>query len=228
MDYKFSPQLDILPHGQLFLWDELIDIPEQFTLYGGTAVALHLGHRESIDFDFFSNEGLNIDRLLTDIPFMSDARVIQREPEALSVIVDRGNRVKVSFFGHLNLKQIEEPLISEDNDLKIASLRDLAATKVKVIQDRGEAKDYIDIYHLSKNGLALEEALAGARHVYGRQFNALSSLKALAYFGDGDLKTLSPEIKQHLSKISSEIDLQKLSALEKEVTQTRRPTQDRS
>lgn len=228
MDKTFSPQLDILPHGQRLLWDELIDIPEQFTLYGGTAVALHLGHRESIDFDFFSNERLNIDKLLSDIPFMNEARVIQREPESLSVIVDRGNRVKVSFFGNLNLKQIEDPKISGDNDLKIASLRDLAATKVKVMQDRGEAKDYIDIYHLSKNGIKLDDALAGARYVYGRQFNPLPSLKALAYFGDGDLKTLSPEIKQHLSTISTQVDLQKLPSLEKQFKHTRNLSQDRS
>ena len=49
----FAPKLDILPTAQRRLWEELKAIPAAFTLYGGTAIALHLGHRQSIDFDFF-------------------------------------------------------------------------------------------------------------------------------------------------------------------------------
>ena len=50
----FSPRLDILPAPQLQLWAELGTVPPAFVLYGGTALALHLGHRQSVDFDFFS------------------------------------------------------------------------------------------------------------------------------------------------------------------------------
>ena len=49
----FHPKLGILPRAQRRFWDELADVPPEFTLYGGTAVALHLGHRESVDFNFF-------------------------------------------------------------------------------------------------------------------------------------------------------------------------------
>ena len=48
--------LNILPAEQRILWNELQSTPEHFALYGGTALALFLGHRQSIDFDFFSNE----------------------------------------------------------------------------------------------------------------------------------------------------------------------------
>src|SRR6202034_2462988 len=50
---KFSPHLEILPPAQRELWRELDQVPAEFTLYGGTAIALHLGHRQSVDFDFF-------------------------------------------------------------------------------------------------------------------------------------------------------------------------------
>jgi Nucleotidyl transferase AbiEii toxin, Type IV TA system len=52
---SFTPKLEILPAAQRLLWQELGAIPGGFTLYGGTAIALHLGHRQSIDFDFFGD-----------------------------------------------------------------------------------------------------------------------------------------------------------------------------
>lgn len=54
MAQDFKPRLDILPPSQRRLWGELINVPKTFTLYGGTAIALQLGHRASVDFDFFS------------------------------------------------------------------------------------------------------------------------------------------------------------------------------
>ena len=50
----FKPRLDILPPAQRALWSEVDATPEHFTLYGGTALALRLGHRQSLDFAFFS------------------------------------------------------------------------------------------------------------------------------------------------------------------------------
>ncbi len=52
--HTFNPRLDILPAPQRRLWTELHEVPRNFVLYGGTAIALRLGHRQSIDFDFFS------------------------------------------------------------------------------------------------------------------------------------------------------------------------------
>ena len=55
MEEIFHPRLDILPPEQRRLWNELGSVPTEFVLYGGTAIALHLGHRDSVDFDFFAN-----------------------------------------------------------------------------------------------------------------------------------------------------------------------------
>ena len=89
MTQSFVPRLDILPPPQRRLWDELSEVPREFVLYGGTALALHLGHRRSVDFDFFSDRPLDARRLAPAIPFLKTATVTQREPSTFSCVVDR-------------------------------------------------------------------------------------------------------------------------------------------
>jgi len=59
MPVTFEPRLDILPESQRRLWPELDAVPSDFVLYGGTGLALQLGHRASEDFDFFSSSGFD-------------------------------------------------------------------------------------------------------------------------------------------------------------------------
>src|ERR1700722_3419739 len=101
------------------------EVPKEFVLYG-TAGALHLGHRHSIDFDFFGARALDPAVFETGIPFLAGAKIVQRERNTLSAVVDRGGRVKVSFFGVPNLPRLGELRVSKDNNLKVASLLDLA------------------------------------------------------------------------------------------------------
>jgi len=75
---------------------------------------------------------------------LEGARIIQRDMNTWSGIVDRDGPVKVSFFGVPNLPRLAPPLIARDNKLQVASLLDLAGTKASVVQVRGEAKDYIE------------------------------------------------------------------------------------
>jgi hypothetical protein len=56
----FSPHLEILPAPQRALWNELSEVSREFVLYGGTALALHLAHRESVDFDLFGSRALDL------------------------------------------------------------------------------------------------------------------------------------------------------------------------
>jgi hypothetical protein len=76
---EFHPHLEILPPAQARLWRELSTLPDQFVLYDGTALALHLGHRNSVDFDFFARDPLNLSQLEGEIPFLAGAKTIQRE-----------------------------------------------------------------------------------------------------------------------------------------------------
>ena len=73
MGPDFQPRLSVLPAQQRRLWDEFVGVPREFVLYGGTALALHLGHRDSIDFDFFGNRPLDPTKLTLAIPLLAAA-----------------------------------------------------------------------------------------------------------------------------------------------------------
>ncbi len=97
-----------------------------------------------------------------------------------------------------------------DNGIKVASLLDIAATKLATIQQRAQARDYEDVLALSGAGVSLSEMLAAAEAVYGSTFNGTLSLKALTFFADGDLPTLSPAIQSRLRTLASQVSLQQI------------------
>jgi hypothetical protein len=208
------PRLDILPKAQRRLWDELAAVPPEFVLYGGTAIALHLGHRRSVDFDFFGNRPFDPAKLVADIPFMTAATITQREPNTVSGIVDRGGPVRLSFFAVPRLPRLALPLIAPDNGLQVAALLDLAGTKANVVQLRAEAKDYRDIDAILRDGrVDLSTALAAARALYGATFNPQITLKALSHFADGDLPRLAKATKDHLARAARDVDLDRLPTI---------------
>jgi hypothetical protein len=143
-----APHLEILPASQHQLWSELNAVPAGFVLYGGTALALRLGHRASEDFDFFSNQDFQPDDLERQISFLQGSQRLQSSTNTLVAVVERGGPVKVSFFGGLSLRRVRDPEPAEGPGVLVASLLDLAATKTKAVQDRAEAKDYLDIDRL--------------------------------------------------------------------------------
>jgi hypothetical protein len=165
-------------------------------LYGGTAVALHLGHRVSIDFDFFRAEPLEKARIEVSFKFVRNARTMQEDENTLVMDVPMpSGSVKVSFFGGLTLGRINDPLRTRDSVLLVASLEDLLATKLKAILDRAEAKDYRDISAMLSAGVSLEKALGAFAGNYRR--DPALPLKALGFFKDGDLPSL-PKVDQDL------------------------------
>lgn len=201
------PHLEILPSAQQRLWPELAEIPKHFVLYGGTAVALRLGHRASLDFDFFTSQSFKPEDLLRSIRLLRDSRILQNVSETLTVSVDRGGEVKLSFFGGLSLARVGDPQITSDGVLKMASLLDLAGTKAAVITQRAEYKDYLDLLALVGHGVTLAQAMGAAAAIYGRQYNPAMTLKSLTYFGDGDLYKLTAEQREQLVQIASSADL---------------------
>ena len=214
MTIEFAPRLDILPPPQRRLWDELSAVPKEFVLYGGTAIALHLGHRQSADFDFFGDEPFDPTKLVPAVPFLAGATVTQRAPNTFSCTVDRGGVIQLSFFGLPGLPRLSPPLIALDNGLQVASLLDLAGTKASVVQVRAEARDYVDIDALLTDGrIDLPTALAAARAIYGTPFNPQNTLKALSYFEDGNLRRLPQPVRDRLARAAREVDLDHLPAI---------------
>jgi hypothetical protein len=206
----FTPRLEVLPAPQRRLWDELGETPNDFVLYGGTALALRLGHRSSEDFDFFSSRPFTPDALQREIHYLTGAETSQSGANTLTMIVDRDGPVKVSFFGGLKLKRVEDPDRVSSRGIRVASLVDVAATKMVTIQQRAQAKDYLDIAALAKAGVPLRAALAAAGAVYGSDFNGVLTLKALTYFADGDLPSLSSVVQSKLRNMANEVDFRQI------------------
>jgi hypothetical protein len=175
---------------------------------------LRLGHRHSEDFDFFSNKSFAPEVLRKAVPYLQDAEMSQFETNTLTAIVDRSGPVKVSFFGGLKLNRVHEPEVAADNRIQVASLLDVAATKLTTIQQRAQARDYEDLSAIVGSGISLADALAAAGAVYGQEFNGAFSLKALTYFGDGDLPSLSAAAQNKLRTLASEVNLKQISLVQ--------------
>jgi len=209
----FTPKVEILPPAQRRLWSALNGTPPGFVLYRGTALALRLGRRHSEDFDFFSNHEFVPDILRKQIGYLQGAEVSQLDANTLTAIVERDGPVKVSFFGGLKLNRIQDPDVAKDNGVQVASLLDVAATKLATIQQRAQARDYEDVAAVLKAGISLEEVLGAATAVYGKEFNGALSLKALTYFDDGDLPNFGPTMKDKLRELAGRVSLNKIPTI---------------
>ena len=219
MSATFDPRLDILPESQLRLWPELDAVPSDFVLYGGTGLALQLGHRVSEDFDFFSSSGFEPDRLRSRLPFFRDLDPmdpdtwVHHKRDNLEAFVNRGTPVKVAFFGGLdNLQRVQDPRQAAGSRVRIASLVDLAGMKMRVIQVRGNWKDYVDIHALTAHGIDLPTALAAAKAI-DKSFDPATSIRALQFYGDGTLDRVPLAMQRDLTRYAYAVDLAKLPAL---------------
>jgi hypothetical protein len=201
----FKPRMDVLPLAQQNFWRERPTIPPHFVLYGGTAIALRLGHRSSEDFDFFSSEPFEVSALMDALSFSRDAEILQAAANTLTLRVERDGPVKISFFGGLTFGRVVDPDPLEGQSFCIASLGDLMAAKLKVLSQRAEAKDYIDVAAIIRAGISLDYGLGCAVALYGPQFNPAIVLKALTFFQDGDLPTLPRDVQQLLVQTASNV-----------------------
>src|SRR4051794_10856057 len=136
MAHDFRPRLAILPPAQRRLWDELRAVPRAFVLYGRTALALQLGHRTAVYFDFFGAAEFAPSRLAESISFRAGATITQQAANTLSAVVERDGPVIVSFFGLPEMRRLAAPLVAPETSLRVASLLDLAGTKAAVVQQR--------------------------------------------------------------------------------------------
>lgn len=209
---------DILPAEQKAVLPQLKPTRRNgFVLYGGTAIALQLGHRESVDFDFFSDKELDEEQLRKSIPLLESAETTQRGPNTWSMNVrpdQDGRAVKLSFFGGLNFGRVGKPIPTAAQELTMASLDDLLGHKLKVLFDRVEAKDYMDIAAMLRNGQKLEHGLGAASALF-KDFPAGDAVRALTYFEGGDLGRLGSNdrdtLVDHAAKVTQTTQTKVLS-----------------
>lgn len=166
-------QAEFLPLLELF--------SKNFGLVGGTAIALYIGHRRSIDFDLFTNEEFKNEDILNRISrsFKIDM-VVVNSPEELTIII---KGVRFTFFRYLH--KIDFPK-KFDNMVKLPDLLTLAAMKAFTLGMRAKWKDYIDLYFILKNHYRIDQIIKKAQKIFGNEFNEKLFRSQLAYFKDID------------------------------------------
>ena len=185
---------DILDKKRLDLLPLFKNFKKDFYLGGGTALALQMGHRDSIDFDFFKEGEIDTQKLFRDLEeFFAGHHLlkIQEERDTLSLIVD--DSVKLSFFGY-EYKLIKE-LIEEEN-LKLASIEDIGCMKLSAITGRASNKDYIDLYYILQS-IDLKDLLEKASQKFPNLDKNLI-LKSLVYFDDINLEPIMFRNNNHI------------------------------
>ena len=197
--------LETVESSTLELLKKLQRLPvlEQTRLVGGTALALQLGHRKSIDLDFFGTVDCEAEYLRESIAGIASLTILKESPHIHIYIVD-GIKVDI-----VNYKYPWLDDVVLEQGLRLASVSDIAAMKITAIIGRGTKKDFIDIAFLLHH-FSLEEIL----HFYAAKYNDSSdfmAMKSLAYFDDAEADPMPDmfvnqswqQVKAHiLSKIS--------------------------
>ena len=172
--------LETVESSTLELLKKLQRLPvlEQTRLVGGTALALQLGHRKSIDLDFFGTVDCEAEYLRESIAGIASLTILKESPHIHIYIVD-GIKVDI-----VNYKYPWLDDVVLEQGLRLASVSDIAAMKITAIIGRGTKKDFIDIAFLLHH-FSLEEIL----HFYVAKYNDSSvfmAMKSLAYFDDAE------------------------------------------
>lgn len=172
---------EILCDKQLELLPTMAKFRREYYLVGGTAIALHLGHRRSIDFDLFKPSALNhkknLERL-TDSGY--SYFVTRRVAEQMNLIV---NDVKVTFFQYPFHVQ---PIEKFESYFRMPSLLQLASMKAYALGRRSKWKDYVDLYFLLKEHFSIAQISECATVLFGDLYSEKMFRAQLCYFEDVD------------------------------------------
>ncbi len=172
---------NILSNRQKELLPIVKTFSREFYLVGGTAIALHLGHRQSIDFDLFKNGRLKRKSILNRIQAFNYQTIITRNVgEHLDVIV---NDVKFTFFDYPFKVDAN---LHFDKIIKVPDLLTLAAMKAYALGRRSKWKDYVDLYFILKDYCNLKQIALKANSIFGDMFSEKLFRAQLSYFEDID------------------------------------------
>jgi hypothetical protein len=152
-----------------------------YYLAGGTALALHLGHRTSIDLDFFTESEVEEMTIVDHLRMAGNLRLDQM---GKGTIVGNLDDVRISFFKYPY--RLLDSLI-EWNGLNVASVQDIALMKMVAIFQRGSIKDFIDLFFIAREFKPIDALIPELSIKYvGVQFNINHILRSVCYFEDAE------------------------------------------
>jgi hypothetical protein len=192
--------LEILSPNQYKQLELLKTFKKEFTLVGGTAIALQMGHRKSIDFDLFKQKGLQKQKIKSQLQhYKPPYKLLFENPEGLHVMLED---VKWTFFQYpfpvyQNLLQFEF--------FKTPDLLTLAAMKAYALGRRAKWKDYVDLHQLLIEKFSISQIAQKASDIFGNAFSEKLFRVQLAYFKDIDYSepiewTISPIPEAQIQK----------------------------
>jgi predicted nucleotidyltransferase component of viral defense system len=195
-----------------FLLISRLPFIQRFYLAGGTGLALHLGHRFSVDLDFFSpdREAVGPDERAVLRDFLEESSLAITYDQDMTFVAN-WHGVGISFFRLSLYPLVQPPLILEG--IPVASLAEIGAMKLAAIIDRGTRKDLVDLYYILQH-VSLDDLfqVASVKYAHVRTF-AISATRALAYFDDAEALPM-PQMLDHTAwlKMKRYLEQQALAA----------------
>ncbi|PIR45143.1 MAG: hypothetical protein COV10_01305 [Candidatus Vogelbacteria bacterium CG10_big_fil_rev_8_21_14_0_10_51_16] len=174
---------EILTREQVDLLPVIKKFGEQFGMVGGTAIALHIGHRESIDFDLFSEKEFRNSTITSKIKKLCPQAAISYE-DAGQINLKVGE-VKLTFYHYPYPVRYSEHF---EDIINIPDLLSLAAMKVFAMGQRAKWKDYVDLYFILRDYHTIDDVTERAKELFGAMYNEKLCRVQLAYFEDIDYR----------------------------------------
>jgi len=190
-----SINLAVLPEKQQTVFSCLQQMGwmREFYMAGGTALALQYNHRESVDFDFFSDKDFSNEQIITHLKQNGNLEVLSEEKNTLHTLF---NGIQLSFLGY-KYKLLSKPV--HEGNIKIADNLDIACMKLSAIVSRGTKKDFIDLFYILQH-YSLEFLIEKYHKKYDFHDHKYILLKSLVYFEDAENDPM-PLMKEQTSWI---------------------------
>ena len=165
-----------------------LDFAKDLRLVGGTALALQIGHRISVDLDLFGNTSASLEEIAYELSSVSSVSPLSSSKMMRFLIVD-GVKVDIVSYPY---PWLDVPVV--ENGIVLAGIRDIAAMKLSAISNRGTKKDFIDYYFLLKS-----YSLGEMFDIYIEKYSdaqLFSAIKSLTYFEDAESDPMPRMLKE--------------------------------
>lgn len=165
-----------------------LDFAKDLRLVGGTALALQIGHRISVDLDLFGNTSASLEEIVYELSSVSSVSPLSSSKMMRFLIVD-GVKVDIVSYPY---PWLDVPVV--ENGIVLAGIRDIAAMKLSAITNRGTKKDFIDYYFLLKS-----YSLGEMFDIYIEKYSdaqLFSAIKSLTYFEDAESDPMPRMLKE--------------------------------